>query len=352
MRIALLTIWHCYNYGAELQTYATVRALKELGHDVVVIDYRLSPRTSPNGFLRKLSKALHYVAPAELKFHLFWHKYIPRTRYYDSIEDLTADPPKADLYLVGSDQVWNPQITGDRTPAYFLAFAPKEQVLASYASSIGTDTWLGGEAITRIAQEQLNRFKGIACRESQGCRIIKETFGLSAAQVLDPTLLHKSYPELTEKINKKNTLVYYQLSETPQLKAFAEKKAAEMGLEFVDVNKQIRLTPTFGWNRRSVQQWLKTIAESKFVITHSFHGVAMCILYHIDFVAIYASGNRISRIQHLLCIVGLQDRLLTSFEDAKRSYVWHKSIDYDRVDKLLENQRKSSWKYLKQITET
>lgn len=352
MRIALLTIWHCYNYGAELQTYATVRALKELGHDVVVIDYRLSPRTSLNGLLRKLSKALHYVAPVELKFHLFWHKYIPHTRYYGNIEDLTADPPKADLYLVGSDQVWNPQITGDRAPAFFLVFAPKEQALASYASSIGTDTWLGGKAITSIAKEQLDRFKGISCRESQGCQIIKETFGLSAAQVLDPTLLHQSYPELTGKIYKNNTLVYYQLSETPSLKAFAERKAAEMGLEFVDVNKQTRLTPTFGWNRRSVQQWIKAIAESKYVITHSFHGVAMCLLHHRQFVAIYTSGNRIARLQHLLCLVGLQDRLFTSIEDAQKSDVWFNSIDYDRVDALLENQRESSWKYLKQITET
>ena len=41
MKISLMTIWHCGNYGAEMQTYATVKALRKLGHDVEVLDFRL-----------------------------------------------------------------------------------------------------------------------------------------------------------------------------------------------------------------------------------------------------------------------------------------------------------------------
>lgn len=350
MKIALLTIWHCYNYGAELQTYATVRALRELGHEVEVIDYRLNEKKKYNSFIKNLSLFLHDLAPVKLKFKHFWKKYIPSTKYYGSIHELVENPPQADLYLVGSDQVWNPQITGDKATVYFLTFVPQDKKCASYASSIGTEEWYGNNELTEIAKKSLSRFFGISCREEQGCKIIKKVFERETTAVLDPTLLHRAYPELIKKVRTKRTLAYYQLSNSPVLMNFAKKKALDFGLTFVDVNKQTYLTSTFGWNRRSVQQWIKAIAESSFVITHSFHGVAMCLLHHKQFVVVYENGNRISRIQNILRMLDLEDRLFTSIEDAEISDIWNNKIDYKQVDNLLNIKREISWNYLNQIT--
>lgn len=350
MKIALLTIWHSVNYGAELQTYASVRTLQEMGHEVKVIDFRLGEtfrRCSVKGLV---SDILHSCAPVKIKFHHFWANHIPSTRHFISLEELKSDPPQADLYIVGSDQVWNPQITKARASAYFLDFVPAGAVMASYASSIGTDKWLGDAELTTIAQQQLVRFKGISCREQQGCKILKDTFGVDAELVLDPSLLHKSYPELTGRIRPNQTLAYYQLAESTALMQFAVNKAQDMGLEFVDVNHHSQLAPTYTWNRRSVGQWIKAIAEAQFVITHSFHGLVLSLLYHRPFVIIYDSGNKASRLVSLLQIVGLESRLFFSIDDASRSDVWKENINWQSVDNKIALHRDRSINYLDRIT--
>lgn len=350
MKIALMTIWHVKNYGAELQTYATVKTLQEMGHDVCVIDFPLFAMNKRTSLYGRFSDFAHSVSPVNIKFARFWKRHIPATKYYASYEELKSNVPEADIYLVGSDQVWNIDITQEKALAFFLDFVPKGKLMASYASSFGTDKWNANEELTKRVQELLNSFKAIACREKQGIDILKGQFSLNATHVLDPTLLHTGYEELIGKTKTRNTLVYYQLTSTPALYSFAESKAKELGLAFIDVNKNTKLTSTFMWNRRSVEQWIKAIAESSFVITHSFHGVAMCLVHHSPFVAIYESGNRISRLASLLKIAGLEDRLFTSIEAAKHSNVWQKEINWKKVDSLLEIEREKSLEYLRTIT--
>lgn len=349
MKIALMTIWHVKNYGAELQTYATVKTLQEMGHEVCVIDYRLFERQKRSSLIGRILDFAHDLAPENIKFENFWRKHIPSTKHYTSYDELKKDVPEADLYLVGSDQVWNPEITKEKALAYFLDFLPVGKQMASYASSFGTDQWNASEELTQRVQELLNQFKAVACREKQGVDILKKQFSIIATHVVDPTLLRTNYEELIGKIKTRKTLAYYQLSSSPALYSFAESKAKELGLKFVDVNKKTNLTSTFTWNRRSVEQWIKAIAESSFVITHSFHGVAMCLVHHRPFVAIYKSGNKISRLASLLKIAGLEDHLFTSIEAAEASDIWQKEIDWNKVDELLKVERERSMEYLNAI---
>lgn len=350
MKIALMTIWHVKNYGAELQTYATVKTLQEIGHDVCVIDYRLFEKQKRTSIVGKILDFAHDLAPENIKFENFWKKHIPSTKHYTSYDKLKKDVPDVDLYLVGSDQVWNPEITKEKALAYFLDFVPAGKPMASYAPSFGTDKWNGTDELTLKVQERLSAFKGVSCREKQGVDILKEQFAITVQQVLDPSLLRTSYTELTGKIKTKNTLAYYQLRESPLLSAFAQRIASKMGLEYVNVNKKTKLTSSFLWNRCSVEQWIKAIAEASFVITHSFHGLAMSLVHHRPFVVVYEKGGRISRIASLLNIVGLGDRLFTSIEAAEASDIWQKEIDWNKVDSLLQTQRDISMEYLTTIT--
>ena len=350
MKIALMTIWHVKNYGAELQTYATVKTLQEMGHDVCVIDYRLFERQKRTSIVGKFLNFAHDLAPENIKFENFWRKHIPSTKHYTSYDELKKDVPDADLYLVGSDQVWNPEITKEKALAYFLGFVPAGKPMASYAPSFGTDKWNGTDELTPKVQERLSTFKGVSCREKQGVKILKDNFSIEATHVLDPSLLRTGYEELTGKIRTKKTLAYYQLSKAPALYQFAEGKAKELGLKFVNINKKTKLTSSFMWNRCSVQEWIKGIAESSFVITHSFHGVAMCLVHHRPFVAIYEKGGRISRLASLLEIADLQNRLFSSIEDAAVSNVWNEEINWNKVDILLNAEREKSQEYLYAIT--
>ena len=350
MRIALLTIWHVKNYGAELQTYATVKTLQEMEHEVCVIDFRLFETPKRTSLVGRILDFAHNIAPANRKFERFWKKNIPSTRHYTVYDELKKDVPDADLYLVGSDQVWNPEITKEKALAYFLGFVPKHKLTASYASSFGTESWNASVELTEKVQERLSSFKSVASREKQGVAILKDQFGIDAKQVLDPSLLRTDYAELTGKIKTKPTLAYYQLTESPNLAAFAQRRAEKMGLKYNDINKKSRLTSTFVWNRNSLEQWIRAIAESSFVITHSFHGLAMCLVHHRPFVVVYETGNRISRIASLLDIVGLRDRLFISIKEAEASDIWNKEIDWKKVDALLQIEKELSLNYLRDIT--
>lgn len=69
MRIGLLTYHKSYNCGAVLQTYATCRLLKELGHEVELIDLRQPEPIK----LRQL-----IFIPRFIKFHRFCKSFIRR----------------------------------------------------------------------------------------------------------------------------------------------------------------------------------------------------------------------------------------------------------------------------------
>lgn len=348
MKISLLTIWHCCNYGAELQTYATVKALTELGHQVEVIDYRLT-ETPPKTTKDKIAKLISLMTLSHFKFSRFWNKFLKnKTCHYRNAEELKRNPPKADVYIVGSDQVWNEDITKDKADVYFLCFGNDNVVRMSYSSSIGVDFWNGSEKITVIVKDQFNKFKAISCRETTGCRVLRETFGKEVTHVLDPTMLHESYPELTGNIKKRKTLVFYPLTTYPELESLSKELAKELGLEFINNNKRSMLTKHIPWNRRSVEQWVKNIAEAEFVVTHSFHGLAFCIIYKKSFVIVKAKdSNRQTRLTDLLNELGLTDRFFNSCEEAKNSTIWKKPIDYDKVYLKLEKMKNDSYNYLK-----
>ena len=351
MKIALLTIWHEKNYGAEMQTYATVKALQQLGHKVEVISYRLGEPEHPTA-KQKVVFFLNSLTIQEHKFQKFWNKYIPSGRYYASLKELQENPPKADLYLVGSDQVWNPVLTKNKAATYFLDFGSENIRRASYASSFGTDKWLGDDVLTKLARNRLNQMEMISTREKSGVKILKDVFGIDAINVLDPTLLHKGYDELTGEIKEKNTLAFYPLSGFPELEQYCKKLAAELGLDFVNINKMEYLIRRVVWNRPGVEEWVRSIAEARFVVTPSFHGFAFSLIYHKPFVVIqnHNGGPVKTRIMSLLEQLGLEDRFFTSIEDFKKSDILQKPVDYEAVDRKLAELREVSYNFLRNLS--
>lgn len=350
MKVALLTIWHVRNYGAEMQTYATVRILQQLGHDVRVVNLYLSDMQK-HTLKRLLHDSLMSFTIAEFKFRHFWKKYIPVTKRYRSVAALQSDPPRADMYLVGSDQVWNPSITKDFAPLYFLNFGPKNVIRASYASSIGTTRWIADNDLTKLVKTQLSHFKQISCRENTATEIIRNAFGKTAQVVLDPTLMLASYPELTGNIKKNPVLVYYALVPDYNLELFAKHVAVELKLEFVDINESKRMIRNIVWNRLSVERWLSYIAGANFVITQSFHGLSFSLLYHKQFIVVVSNqlSDRSSRITDLLKELGLENRCFYSISDALSSGIWMCNIDYDRVESRLSELRKKSYLYFQEL---
>ena len=306
MKIALLTIWHEKNYGAELQAYATIKILQQLGYDVEMIDIRLSDLHRSN-LKGKIGNYISKFGPSQRKFEKFWKTYIPVSQRYRSLGDLQNDPPVADVYMVGSDQVWNPDIVKDFTNVYFLDFGSDKIKRVSFASSFGVSTWKRQEMIENV-RTLLRRFAYISCREDSGVKILKDVFDITAEHVLDPTIL--------------------------------------LGLSVINANWSKNILGTIIWNRNSLEGWIKDIAEAKFVITPSFHGVAMSIVHHRNFAVLVAQKDRATRIFSLLSQLGLQDRVFYSIEELDSAKPWNQTIDYTEIDEKLKELRKNSIAYL------
>lgn len=348
MRIALLTIWHEKNYGAELQAYATIRILRQLGHDVQLIDLRLSDaKKEEKNIKRFIADIIYLFSPERRKFNHFWKYNIPTTKRYYSLNQLRKHPPVADIYIVGSDQVWNPEITGNFATTFFLDFGDSWTKKISYASSFGSEVWRFPEMIPNV-RDLLSAFSSISCRELSGVTLLKNTFNLNAVDVLDPTLLLDDYSKLIGNTQDKKTLVYYPLSYDSELENYALSLASQLGLTPVNNKKTKMLLGKISWNRVGIEEWVRNIAQSSFVITRSFHGLVFSIIYRRPFAVLASRNGRSDRLINLLNKLGLMNRMFANVEELHSSRPWEKEIDYDHVNILLNRERAKSMNYLKQ----
>lgn len=339
MKIALLTIWHEYNYGAELQAYATIKVLQNMGHHVEMIDIRLSDEGKPS-MLGLVSKIIESMSPAQHKFERFWTKF-PKTRRYKSILELQNDPPVADIYMVGSDQVWNPDITKSFRNIYFLDFGKDSVKRVSYASSFGVSEWKYRDYKDDVAR-LLSRFDFISCREQSGVKLLKDTFEVDSENVVDPTLLLGEYQNFIKQQTKTHNLVCYPLGYDPELQYHSRKLAKTLNLRFVDNFNAKRILGRIVWNRNSVEQWVSNIANAEFVITRSYHGMLFSIMHQKQFAVVAGNNGRSARLLDFLKEIGLEDRYFGDFSQLAENKPWLEEINYAKINEKVQSLREKS----------
>lgn len=351
MKIGVITYHKELSQGATFQAYATYRALKELGCEVEVIDLAhimKSPRPRWQVVLIDMYLALSYYRQEQFRRKF----YPPFSRHYKNLDELRDNPPQIDAACVGSDQTWNIKIaTEDNMLAFFLDFGPDTMPRFSYASSFGFSKWqIEDPNETQRIGEILRNYTGLSIREVTGQKILKEKFNLDATLVCDPTILHAKYDEFTHGLKQRNEVVCYSLAASSQHKIQAIKDISN----YVDAPIRWMGKPFFVKSTKftyfpDVYKWFRVIASSKYVLTDSFHGTVASLLCHKQFVVLYEDNGLSSRIVDLLTKVGLQDRLFYSYEEFSSSNVWKQPIDYNKVDKLLEDFRNNSWDYLRGV---
>ena len=340
MRIGLLTYHHSANYGAVMQSYATCRALKELGHEVEFINFRQDEK-------RSNSSIIFYF---KIKvFDRFMETFYPsETKVIQSMDDLNAIASNYDCLMVGSDQVWNPGISQSKCLAYFLDFGESDIRRISYASSFGISKWPEQyQSLLPSINSSLHRFCSISVREETGKYLLNSLFKLNSQVVLDPTLLHADYNEITGSIVNNDEVICYLLNRGKlQL-----EKTIRLSRSLGKTPKMIStIRPTFGFRYvypPSIENWIRYIAGAKFVITDSFHGLAFSLIYNKQFVVISPSNGKNSRLKDLLKSVSLEDRYFDENDPIIYRELQNKKIDYNKVNSMLEILKKVSWDYLK-----
>lgn len=352
MKLALITLSCAHNYGAVLQTYALSQYLISLGHRVEVIDYiterynmdapdfvcRSTRRWSRNAFtvlLWKLSRHQWELKSRDI-FRAFLQQHVQMSRRYFSNRELKADPPVADAFLTGSDQIWNSDFSWDQKIdlPYFLDFASDNIPKIAYASSFGKEklnTAENDDVLTRLI-----RFKALGVREESGRKIIEE-LGLQATVVADPTLLcDRACWASIAAPRKVQTpyLLLFQIFPDRELMKLADQIAAKRKLKVVivspnyldmkKIHRKVDYLPT-------VEQWISYFEYADFVLTDSFHATSFSLIFHKQFLT-STRAKYDSRILGFLKQLGIENRAIHEFTDPDIHRLADEEIDFHLVD--------------------
>ena len=360
MRINLLTFHGALNYGAVWQAYALSKTLIDMGHKVCIIDLR------PPWQWPKKIPLNPVVLLRRQKFERFLKDHLsPFTKIYRESADLKRDLPSGDAFIVGSDQVWNSNITRTFMPDYFFEFVQDGIKKVSYAASFGKEQveW-PQEQQARIAF-LLNRFDAISVRENSGAKICQTIAGVSAVAVLDPVFLlsNSYYSSLYSKTYIKGSgLVCYKFDKG---QGFIEtvdyiSKAFNMSTYIIDRfrTRHMWMMPACSiidrFRERRIKlislpdpkRWLGSLMQASFIFTDSFHGVAFSLIFKKNFIVIPANPKRFIRIKELLKGLKLENRIFYSYDEIRRDHRWKEAIDYNKVNKIISKKIKFSVDFL------
>lgn len=357
-KISVITLHRVFNYGSVLQAYATQEILKK--HNVIpeIIDYipknwqtkhLLFNISKKNGFVKDSIYMLLRAGSVFFKQKTLWRflkTKLSMTKPYKSYEELCENPPAADIYCTGSDQVWNSGYC-NMDKSFFLQFGDKNIKRIAYAASIGAKALDLAEE--RIVSGYLKDYSHISVREDSAVNIL-EKMGYNSTCIIDPTLqLEKEkWISLASKrlIKEKYLILMLLYNEDNNATQIARKIADEKGLKLVKISwemikpKNVDILMT----HRSAEDFISLFYHADFVVTNSFHGLAFSINLNKQFLAIKRNEYN-SRIENLLKLTGLEERLVHMDYDKE---ITEKIIDYAPVNKILDCERKKADSFLEE----
>ena len=362
------------NYGSSLQGFATIYKINQLGYEYEIIRY--NKKRSIKDFVQDMSSLLKIGLIGDLRYRLskkldfIFHKEYKRTRairtravdafkakyldskshFYTGYANLCKGSLNYATVMVGSDQVWLEQ----RCLNSFLDFVNRPNVLkVVYAASCNErNSFFNKASKVRLCKELAKNFQGISVREKFLVPKCRERLGVEVKWVLDPTLLLTSeeYLEVIDSKEGDDPVVFsYILDDTPSKRVIVDSIAKKLGIPCEDgnivgkVDGHVRKIQPYP----SVDDWLRNLHRSRFVVTDSFHGTVFSILFNKPFVTIGNARRGVNRFKSLLELFGLESRIIGQDELSKALSLVCENIDFESVNKILNEERKKSLSFLR-----
>lgn len=367
-KISIITMHSSVNYGSVLQTYATNEVFKKLNCEAEFVDYTRANITD-QAYATRMQKRLPIILVKRMSFGIFNRKindialkrvelrakpmreflnqYVKLThRKYWTFEELENDPPEADIYCTGSDQVWNSIWNGGVERPYFLEYVPKGKKRIAYAASIGRDSIDDDEA--RQIRPYLEKYSAISMREISGVDLLKK-MGIDTTWVIDPTLMlnRDEWLRIAEPIEtgEKRFLLAYVLNWNDTISRYAKEIASQSNLEIIRICKskipRISSDGTRVVVVDQVGQLLSYFDKAAGVITDSFHATAFSLNFHKQLVVV--PPERFStRLESILKLTGTLECMV----DNETIPSLDTTIDWKNVDSVLELERKKAFHFL------
>ena len=369
MRIAIVTLPLHTNYGGLLQAYALKHCLEGMGHEATVLDRKVkmplpAAWKAPFIYMKRLvcGKPLPEVF-RELKYRRDYPVFAAKVqrftdehinpRLIDGLRDIKEG--EYDAFIVGSDQVWRPLYFG-RIEDAFLEFTKDWDVVRmSYAASFGTDNLEYEYETIQRCTALLERFDAVSVRESSAVTMCEEWLDCDrAVHVLDPVMLlgAESYRTLASSASShpcEGKVATYILDRTSEKQTVVDFMARVSGCEVADLS--VRSDMKLPASERVVppiEDWLAGFMDARCVVTDSFHGCVLSILFHKPFVAVGNSRRGMARLESLLAVLGLDKRLVQGIYPEDDGEFFLSDPDWTAVDAVLENERIKSVSFLRE----
>lgn len=362
MRIRILTTYNVYNYGASLQAYALTTYLASKGHDAKLINYQpeyltrkydykwVNPESKLSKYVltRWAYRVMKYLQRQTTlgrkhKFDEFKCRWLKETdKCYHTFEELSCSPPEADLYIVGSDQIWNVFYETGRDPSFYLEFATCGRK-ASYAASfsyLDIDPVQGNRIV-----HSLKKFDAISVREYHGLSILKKLGINNGKWVLDPVFLLDNMEwekRMYRQDFKERYLLIYDFEKNEKLKKFAQQYAQQHNLKIYSINDTYPLLyADRNFSSAGPIEFLSLINGCDTFISNSFHGTAFSILFHKPVFVFNRLRHQVnSRMGSLMTLFELDDCILS--DDALIEKAYNRIFDFERIEEIKAQELKKS----------
>jgi hypothetical protein len=370
MKIGIITIHRLYNYGTNLQAYALQHYIEEkFGARVEIIDYLF-----PNKYHKKKESLLKNVRIwlGEMKMDIFQKKWIQKNKFkkfqkdyyhitlkkYKSRESLERTNLNYDLYITGSDQVWNPK-TLKNDPIMFCSFAPEGKRRISFGASFSATDY--PIEYRDSARALLDKYSYIGVREKTALKVLN-TIGVNSKipQMCncDPTLLldkddyHQLSLKSNLKIKKPFILVYklgYSYSPEPAMSIAAKEAKKALGIDVLVIGRPLRIE--YDGEAKYLEgvgpcDFLWLFEHATYIITSSFHGTMFSLINRKPFVAIIpGKGDDDSRIKDVLQICHLEGNYINS-DSKDNTYNYSSSVYTPSVESSINDYISASKSFL------
>ena len=329
-RALILTFFDEINYGAVLQSYAIRTKLKEYYREVNIINYQPDVMKAKRKLLNFVSLKAFILSiilfPQNVKRQRVFSSFITKNLSVKDLSNLQNDDTRYenDVYL-GSDQIWNPRITGGADPIFFgiIPTLARRKTIA-YAPSFGVSNLTENEL--KEISLFLPQVDYLSVRELEAKDLISSISAKEIHVVCDPTLLLKAN---TEVLNVATKLA--QSLHIPVIEGYLGRKPKKNSSNH---RVMFALSP---------EEFLGYIYNSRFVVTDSFHGTVFSIIFHKAFYSVPFKGKE-GRVKDLLSRCGLSNRIVSSSDSLNIEEL----IDYNHVDKALSLFREQSIKYIEE----
>ena len=346
MKIRILTQPLGQNVGGILQNFALMATCKKYSENVKTFNIPMPlgvffPALKYGACIKRLFLKIFVNRKIFVRWWLEKCIQIPQRSDLIDVEkcsELCNHDLSDSFFIFGSDQVWRKEMSPD-IMTFFGSFLKDNIPRIAYAASFGVDYWQFNKSETEKIVSLLKNFKAISVREESAVQLLKEC-GVDAQLVLDPTLLLQAddYISLETEVSCRladyKHVFLYCLDKHPLQDDVMSLVCEKKKISVMDVMENLQ-----------IDNWISGLRLSDYVITDSFHGTVFSILFHKNFIVVANENRGLTRLQSLLKMFGLENRLIMSFEkfDCEKLDA---EIDYESIDAILNQEREKSFEFL------